>query len=571
MPSDVRAADPLDSPTGTVPGRRPTVTEGRVVFVACVLAYLCVVWWFWRSHLIPGDSLSRVANAYYTLFSRDPHLAAVGFVWNPLPSLLLLPALPLKGLLPALTRDGLAAALSSALFMAGAVALVHDVLRRLGVPRAPRLGLTVVLAAHPMMLIYAGNGMSEAYFLFFLALAAWTLLAWLVRPGPERLVPVGLSLALAYADRYEALAPGLVVPAVVAAMSWWWERDRVARRWAMARTDAALAGLPVVLSVAGWAVASKMIVDQWFATFSSQYGNSAQVAAALHGIESVTGHTLDDKLGYALRQLLGLAPLVPLLLALAVALAVRRRDPRVLVPVAVFLPVLAFDNLTLLTGTSFGWLRFQITAVPLAVLLAGVVLAAPRAGGATARAAGPAGRGGGRRGQPAPAPSTRRYPWGRYRGGLAGVAVTVAVAVALPASVVTLHTPRLAREESEWLTEAGARRTVGLARLNTQIARDLDRMSLPEGAVVTDSAYAFAIILASRKPKQFVITSDRDFRRVLADPVGHRARYLLLSANGAADAVRAAHPWSGAGSPPARVWADEWGAVLWTLVPVSDG
>src|SRR5690349_4617983 len=39
------------------------------------------------------DSLSRTANAFYVLFSRDPHLAAVGFVWNPLPSLIQLPLL----------------------------------------------------------------------------------------------------------------------------------------------------------------------------------------------------------------------------------------------------------------------------------------------------------------------------------------------------------------------------------------------------------------------------------------------------------------------------------------------
>ncbi len=34
------------------------------------------------------DALSRVANAFYVLYSRDPHLGAIGFIWNPLPSLM---------------------------------------------------------------------------------------------------------------------------------------------------------------------------------------------------------------------------------------------------------------------------------------------------------------------------------------------------------------------------------------------------------------------------------------------------------------------------------------------------
>ena len=42
-----------------------------------------------------SDALSRTANAYYVLYSRDPHLAAIGFIWPPLPSILQLPLLPI--------------------------------------------------------------------------------------------------------------------------------------------------------------------------------------------------------------------------------------------------------------------------------------------------------------------------------------------------------------------------------------------------------------------------------------------------------------------------------------------
>jgi hypothetical protein len=534
-------------------------SEARIVFAVSALCYLAAAWWFWHRHLVPGDAVSRLSNAYYVLFSRDPHLAAVGFVWNPLPSLAMLPALPFKALVPALTRDGLLAPLFSALCMSGTVAVGNDVLRRLRLARTPRIALTLLLAVHPMMLIYAGNGMSEAIFLFFLILTVRGLFQWLSDGRAGSLVPVGLSLALAYGARYEALAPGVAVPTLVAAMSWWRARDRVSCRYATARADAILVGLPIAVAFAGWAVTSKLIVGQWFATFSSVYGNTAQVSASAAGIESVTGATLGERITYSLHQLLGLEPLVLVLMVLAGTVAVRRRDPRVFAPVAVFGSVLAFENLTFLSGNSFGWLRFQIAAVPLAVLLTGFLLTA--SGTRASRVELFIGHGN------APQTSIRI----RRRTTVAAAALSVATALAVPAAVVTLTTPTLAREESEWFTDAGAARTAGLAHLHARIATELDAMALPQGSVITDSAYAFPIILASRHPRQFVITSDRDFPAALHDPSGHQVRYLLISATGAADAVRRAYPDAvhpDVGDRTVRTWDDEWGKILWTLTRV---
>ena len=51
-----------------------------------VLAYFLFFVW----HIGNSDALSRTANAYYVLYSRDPHLAAIGFVWPPLSSIFLI-------------------------------------------------------------------------------------------------------------------------------------------------------------------------------------------------------------------------------------------------------------------------------------------------------------------------------------------------------------------------------------------------------------------------------------------------------------------------------------------------
>ncbi|BEL08774.1 hypothetical protein Q0Z83_069650 [Actinoplanes sichuanensis] len=506
--------------------RTPAVLKRPVVFYAVV--YLAMALWFWQSDLVPGDSASRVANAWYTLFSRDPHLAAIGFVWNPLPSLILLPFLPLGLIFPALTQQGLLVVLVSAALMTATVPVLHDVLRRSDVPRTARLVLTGAFALHPMIVIYSGNGMSEACFLLCLMLAVRALVIWLVDGRPEQLVPLGLAIGLAYGARYEALAPAAAVPVLVFLTTFVRTAGERPRRMASARADAVIAGLPGLLAVILWALAGKLIVGQWFATFSSQYGNSAQVSANATGISSVTGDDLPGRFGYWVQQMSGLAPLFLLILVAALGMAWRRRDPRALAACTVLGSVLAFDGLAFLSGTSFGWLRFHITVIPLTVLLAGHLIAAR------------------------PRPVVVPLALG-------------AVLISIPATLVTLGQPALAREESEWFTADGAERTRGLTMVNRQVAADLDAMGLPDGAVLTDAAYAFGVVLASDHPRQFVITPDRDFAASVADPGGHGVRYLLLSAQGAADAVRLRTSVSAA---PLRSWHDPRGGLQWTLVPV---
>ena len=40
-----------------------------------------------------GDALSRVQAAESVLFSRDPHLAAIGFIFTPLTAMVQIPAI----------------------------------------------------------------------------------------------------------------------------------------------------------------------------------------------------------------------------------------------------------------------------------------------------------------------------------------------------------------------------------------------------------------------------------------------------------------------------------------------
>ena len=126
------------------------------------------VCWPWTITATIGDAASREANAFYVFFSNDPHLAAIGFVWNPLTSVAEMPLILLKGIWPALTYDSFAANIMSSIFMAGACYQLYRLMEDLRVGRAARWALLACFALDPMIIFYGANGMSEALFIFTL-------------------------------------------------------------------------------------------------------------------------------------------------------------------------------------------------------------------------------------------------------------------------------------------------------------------------------------------------------------------------------------------------------------------
>ncbi len=374
--------------TSALPGRAamatsrftlPAVTEGATIFWLALTGYLAVaVLLVFGANIIQADALSRVGNAEYVLFSRDPHLAAIGFVWSPLPSLLMLPLLPFKLIFPQLVQLGFAANIVSAVSMGGAVYLTWRILNDLAIARAWRLILTLLFALHPMIIFYGANGMSEALFLFFLILSVRFLMAWLHTGRLEWQVYAGLALGGAYLCRYEALPAGLGALAVVAIVSWMHGQANREQRLVTALCDAAIVGAPFALAVAVWAVASYIIVGHPFEQFASIYGNDSQMRTLS------LGHSGADVPG-ALVQVLALQPLLIAAIAFGGLHAARRRDLRVLAIIAVLVPVLLFAGWARSNGTIAPWLRYFIVVIPLAVLMAGFAVGEADLGGTIGR------------------------------------------------------------------------------------------------------------------------------------------------------------------------------------------
>ena len=533
--------------------------ESVVVFTVSALVYFVIAGLMVHENIMFTDATSRVANAFYVLFSRDPHLPAMGFVWNPLPSFVLLPILPLKSLFPGLVVYGAAGAIQSALSMAGAAAGIGVCLKKLGVGRVPRLTLVVLFAGQPMIALYAGSGQSEPMLMLFLVLTASSLISWVQTSGTGYLVGAGIFLGLGYLTRYEAGATAAGVMVLVAAVSVFRSRGSWNYRLRLALNDVVLVSVPFLFSFALWAAAARILVGEWFPTFGSKYGNSAQVQSAAHWIQQATGTTTGQTLWYLSKQITALAPLLAVLLPVAAVLAMRRRSLTVLVPVVVFGSVMAFCGLVLLVGSSFGWLRFQITAIPMTVLLAGSVI-----GMLTSGASG------------APGSAGRKHS--RLRAA-ATVGVLLAVAVSWPVQAGVLVDPNLnlAREEAPMLSDVFTTNRPGndprllqMFQVERSIATYLDDLAPGDGTVLADSAYAFPIIMSSRHPHTFVISSDFDFQAAVDNPLAQHISYILVRSDARSDAVQVRWPTLYANGATIATLVRNWVGVVgeWRLYRV---
>jgi hypothetical protein len=493
-------------------------TEAKCVYGVTAALYLTIgavlVFGF---HSVLGDALSRAANGSYVLYGRDPHVASIGFDWMPLPSVAALPFLALRPWWSSVASTGFASNIASALCMAGAVMLMRGIFEDFGVRARTRLVLTALFALHPMILYYGSNGMSEAAMLCALLGGTRPLLRWLHDDNPVHLAPAGFGFGIAYLTRYEGLVAGVSAVGLVAIVSIVRSRGHWRVRRTRALADIAVIGLPVAGAFALWSFTRWLIMGQAFISYGQVYGTQSDVAH-LHTdfARLVGGHSAGAYEAYRLTQTAMLAPALPLALLVAVIFATHRRDARVLGSIASLASILVFQDFFFVTGGSYGWLRFSITAVPLVFLLAALPLA----------------------GRAALARPSRVWPL--IRQSLATGSLTVLafalVLPAIPTAAVAMTNMRLAREEAPQLRAIGAvlagkPRNATLHRWDDDraVARTVDRMHLRRGSVLLDATDGFAVILAARDPSTYVITPDRDFKATLADPALWDVRYILVA------------------------------------------
>ena len=487
-----------------------------------------------RWNYFDPDGPSRVANAGFALLSRNPHLSAIGFVWNPLPSLVEIPLLELSRWWPVLKTAGLASVLQSALFMAGSVLMVRRIAFDRGLPAGWRRLAITALALHPVIVIYGASGMSEAAEIFCALWATRNLLRWVESRDVGHLAWAGIAMGVGYLARYE-IAFSAAGTTILVALLTWADGAGVDRRTLWQRTvlNILIVAFPIAVAFSLWALVGWVTTGDLFATLSSNYGNAGQIAtAAMRGV--TTERTGNNQPLVVAARLLAMQPLTGLAVTLAGCVAALRRRAEPIVPVFTFGGVLAFAIWGQLSGTTFGWFRFYILAIPMVIVIA-----------MTCWPVRPEG-------------AWRAPTWTSK----AGAAVLVGSLAAFPVTAHAMLNPDIGNQHLQfgWQSlldpvkyppsEQWYRRLRSDDRL---IADFLDPKHLPPGSVLMDTFAGWGIWLYSDDPQQFVVTSDYDFATVLNRPWANHVRYILVSnpaLNDAPDAINLRWPslWSdGAG------------------------
>lgn len=150
-----------------------------------------------------SDAQSHLTIARRIVDSMAPGFAQLGTVWLPVPHLLLVPLVQLDPLF----HSGWAAALLGSFSLAGTAAGLYRIVARLGIGRAGRLSMVLMLVANPSVLYLYTTALTEPVLLLFLVAALSGLTRWALgtrrMSAGELAIFAGLPTAAAMLSRYE--------------------------------------------------------------------------------------------------------------------------------------------------------------------------------------------------------------------------------------------------------------------------------------------------------------------------------------------------------------------------------
>jgi len=459
-----------------------------------------------------GDAIARTAAAQHVVLSRDPHLAAVGFYWMPLPTLSQIPFVLLLGPFGEVRFAG---PLTSALWAALSIPVLAAIGRRNGAPPRLTLFLCTVYALSPVVVWAGSNGMSESSSFFFLTLIVYAYSVWRIEQRPSDLVLLAFALAGEMLCRYETIPLAIALAAVVAV-------TLPRRQWARTMV---MIGLPAAYVFTLWLGASYLIVDDpfyWFKELNALAKTSGTGAAIFATSGSHTRNVVGFVVGFVLLFSLLLVVLVPLCLGRTLRVTVTDwrstvRNFGLLVPAFVF-PLLLGSQMLRRNAPAAARYFYPCWVVAVAAALA-------LAGGA---------------GWP-------RRTW-RTRRAVIAVAAPLAAVVQLFA----LANPRVANVEREDvlfapLTGRPAPSVSGQGLLADQLDdwdelfAAADPLLATGDRLLLDTDSAPQAVLFTGHPRQLIIPEDRDFEPILAAP---RGRVQLIAAPRTLEGGRGSRYWS---------------------------
>ncbi len=461
------------------------------------------------NNMVMGDAVARVANAFYVINIQPPHLASIGFIWNPLPSFLEIPFVALSPLIKPMATSAFAGVIVTSLFAAGTVVLIYKNCRHFNVPAWATFLLTALYTFNPFIFVYGFNGMSEAIFIFFIVWTITELIQWIDDEKLIHLIWIGVALALAFLTRYEAIP---FAAAVFLTVGFFMIKKRrqatgVKSIWSYFEGTILVIFVPLITCIALWVLANWIIMDDPLYFLTSEYSNAVQSEANLPpDIKAIVG----DKsavLLYVLKKSLVFLPLLIVILFIRLLnKQLFKWETLMLLALAASIP--AFQYIMLYTASSFGWLRFFVYPLPIAMAWL------PH--------------------------EFSRIAIERTR--LKNILASLCLVVLLGSGIVTgflFNYPDIANEEYTTYKTGNA----GF-EIQKQIAEYVNK-NCTDGVLLLDSFQTYYVILHLDSTENLITTSSYTFQQAVADPWEYDVRYILTvnsAGLGISDAINNYYP-----------------------------
>ncbi|WAG53866.1 glycosyltransferase family 39 protein [Clostridium estertheticum] len=485
--------------------KRMVWTIGIAVFLLeCIAGYyynVCVGYYH-------SDGISRVANAFYVLYSRNPHLGAIGFVWTPLPSMIDLGFLLLYPWIPAMATKGIAGMLMSAIFASLTASILVGAFIKRGISRLYAVIFTLLYSLNPMVFIFGFNGLSDAPFIFFVILSIISFLNWVDEHKLGDLVVVSFALALAFWCRYEAvpfafsMAIGCVIIAMLVSRNAAPHSEGDTRyKWSWAEGILTIIVTPLCYSIILWVLFNMIIMHNPLYFLNGDYSNTAQIQGHLSSSIYVDMVSAPVKACiFALKKILVFsAPLIAILILKLLNHRLWRWDTLILLGMFISIPML--QVIMLVKGTTLGWLRYFMYVLPVGFAWLPYEL------------------------------SKVKRKW-MFIIPIMGMILNFIIL----SYVITQ--PTIAPDENTFLknTFKQHNQTYYDEKQFSDIAGYLDE-NYPNSNILVDSFSAYLIILKTQFPRRLYISSDYYFNEAISDPQKYGVSYILIPKPGSSSVI----------------------------------
>ncbi len=445
-----------------------------------------------------GDAISRTANASYVVFSRKPHLAAIGFVWPPLPSFL---QIPLLLILRPLGLARFAGPLLVCLIAACSSVVLDDILIRTNLPAKFRWIFIILICLQPDYFYLSSSGMSEPVLLFFILLDLW---AFMQLPGNVRvLVVIGISCACAFFVRYESIVVIAASAAAVAIYDWGtnhnWRNELEGKILTIL--------LPPVYTILFWIFMNWILMGNPLYFYNSDYSLAAATdvaknAGVQHPYHMAMGN-LYESLKVMINRIWIQSPAFLFGFPIGMYLAIRKKNFKYIGMLLIMISMPLLTMLVCFMGTLPAYLRYWFYVVAFGPITVGIIW------------------------NLSPRPVFRKFM----------VTCMIILCLAdIPINIRALGNPNLAADEQRLSAllsgniqqEKNVKNDHFYEKVHDSeiIGPILDEYSL-NGLVMIDASKSFMNILAVKHPERLMASNDTDFRKAITAP-WHYAKYMLM-------------------------------------------